>query len=545
MTLTRPPYWIDIRTRKGYGTLNLVDGAKGDSDQVELHQRNCDLRGTILGKIRELDIHRTYLLVEFVEETIHEPLVTMVKEFIRAWQGRDESRQAPLCRQWVALLRLQWVGEVILRHLRGLEMKANTTPMQDGYPWHRMIQQCEEWATGMRSVSFLSDFGDIDESICDADGKGVAAALRAARVEDFWYRLRHDLEAPLDGSVWCSIALRLIEKLSSEAEANTTLEKSPMRIVPEKLLVAAAGAASQIRAQIKSFPVDSEGILFDSGVQAGAHASVKQLPALCKGFFDGNSLNPKGLLAALLDMHSYVDTSLLLDDHQVDPWFSIPVATDARYVMTLYDGFKGGSKFTAIPKSVEDCQKTKAQISETWYLVWQVVFVVHAIAEQYLPREGNAWETYSLEKLCAVVGVDPKLAQAAIDQRITGKTLRIHKRKSIQAQVHSGPNKKAKSKLSNSEFTSVAPRPPAIEISNGPPDEILQIPGGWPPGWTRKVFERQSGASKGHRDRYWYSPKKSYKFRSIKNVLEFLADMVTTGGDEELAHKLYKTRSNK
>jgi hypothetical protein len=49
----------------------------------------------------------------------------------------------------------------------------------------------------------------------------------------------------------------------------------------------------------------------------------------------------------------------------------------------------------------------------------------------------------------------------------------------------------------------------------------------------------------GHRDRYWYSPKMSYKFRSIKNVLEFLSDMVTTGGDEELAYKLYKRRSSK
>jgi Methyl-CpG binding domain len=483
--------------------------------------------------------------MEFIEETVHEPLLMMVKEFIRAWKDGDDSREAPLCRQWVALLRFQWVGEIILRHLHALERKAMTTPMQDGYPWQRMIQQCADWATGMRSMSCLSDFGNIDESICDADGKGISAALRAARLEDFWYRMRHDLEAPLDGSVWCPITLRLIERLSVETEANTAAGKSPMRIAPEKILEAAADAASQISAQIKSFPVDSEGLEFDSGVPAGAHASVKQLPSLCKDFFDGNSLNPKGLLAALLDIHSYVDTSMLIDDHHVDMSFSIPVATDARYVMTQYDTFNEGSELSAIPKSVEDCQKTKAPISETWYLVWQVIFVVHAIAERYLPRESNASEKYSLDKLCTVLGVDTKLAQAAIDQRIRGKTLRIHTRNNTS--VHSGPGHNstmAKDKLSTSEHSTH--RPPAIEISNGPPDEILQVPGGlWPPGWTRKVFERQSGASKGHRDRYWYSPKMGYKFRSIKQVLHFLADMVTTGADEERAYKLYKTRSSK
>ena len=520
-----------------------MDGVKGDSDCVELHQRNCDLRGTIVGKVRELDIHRTYLLVEFIEETIHEPLMTMIKEFIQNWKGPDDSKQVPLSRQWVALLRLQWFGEVILRHLQGLELKAKVSAMQDGYPWQGMIQQCKKWCLGMRSISFLSAFSESGERIRDSDGNCISAALRAARIEDFWYRLRHSLEAPLDRSVWCPIALRLIEKLSGEVEANLASAKPPMHIDPEKILRAASEAACQIKAEIKTFPSKSEGLEFESGVPAGAHASAKQLPSLCKSFFDGNSLNPKGLLASLLDIHAYVDTSVLLDDHHIGQWFSIPISTEARYVMTQYNGFKGGSEMSSIPKSVEACQKTKARLSETWYLVWQVVFVVHAIAQQFLPRESHSLEGYSLEKLCSDFGVDPNVARSAIDQRIQGRTLRIHTRKSNSVHVKQKP--KPTNNRSSLENIPQPPRPPAIEISSGPPDEVLQVLGGWPPGWTRKVFERQSGASKGHRDRYWFSPKMGYKFRSIKNVLQFLADMVTTGGDEELAYKLYKTRSSK
>lgn len=47
----------------------------------------------------------------------------------------------------------------------------------------------------------------------------------------------------------------------------------------------------------------------------------------------------------------------------------------------------------------------------------------------------------------------------------------------------------------------------------GSPTEDLE--GGWPKGWTKKVFERKSGATKGGKDRYWYSPVNGFKFRSM------------------------------
>jgi hypothetical protein len=47
----------------------------------------------------------------------------------------------------------------------------------------------------------------------------------------------------------------------------------------------------------------------------------------------------------------------------------------------------------------------------------------------------------------------------------------------------------------------------------GTPTEDLE--GGWPTGWTKKVFERKSGATKGGKDRYWYSPINGFKLRSM------------------------------
>lgn len=54
-----------------------------------------------------------------------------------------------------------------------------------------------------------------------------------------------------------------------------------------------------------------------------------------------------------------------------------------------------------------------------------------------------------------------------------------------------------------------APEP----VWEGSPTESLE--GGWPLGWKKKIFERKSGATKGGTDRYWYSPIKSFKLRSM------------------------------
>jgi hypothetical protein len=69
------------------------------------------------------------------------------------------------------------------------------------------------------------------------------------------------------------------------------------------------------------------------------------------------------------------------------------------------------------------------------------------------------------------------------------------------------------------------------EIWSGPPNEPLE--GGWPKGWIKRVFVRQSGASKSQEDRYWYPPEsqtngKVHKLRSMKEVERYLVAFKAT-----------------
>lgn len=68
---------------------------------------------------------------------------------------------------------------------------------------------------------------------------------------------------------------------------------------------------------------------------------------------------------------------------------------------------------------------------------------------------------------------------------------------------------------------------------------------GLPLGWTMQIKERSSGASKGHHDRYYYSPVLRKKFRSRVEVELFLRILNDDADlDEEQAYVVYKEVKN-
>lgn len=78
----------------------------------------------------------------------------------------------------------------------------------------------------------------------------------------------------------------------------------------------------------------------------------------------------------------------------------------------------------------------------------------------------------------------------------------------------------------------------AKEVESGPPTEPLE--GGWPAGWIRRTFERQSGGTKGSTDKYWYSPMTNKKFRSMAEIKRFFVHLKACRGDEEAAWMVFK-----
>ena len=117
-------------------------------------------------------------------------------------------------------------------------------------------------------------------------------------------------------------------------------------------------------------------------------------------------------------------------------------------------------------------------------------------------------------------------------------------RQEPSASTHKLPKSK-KGKMAKSELVKQeggqagTARESAKMVFSGLPDEPL--PGGWPDGWTKKVFQRASGESKGHTDRYWFTPINQFKLRSMVEVNKFMQALEQTNGDEVAAKKIFKS----
>jgi len=67
----------------------------------------------------------------------------------------------------------------------------------------------------------------------------------------------------------------------------------------------------------------------------------------------------------------------------------------------------------------------------------------------------------------------------------------------------------------------------------------------WPERWMQKTYERQSGATIGTRDTYWYTPHRGYKLRSTCEISKFLDFMSSYNGDESKAWSKLKGEKQK
>lgn len=512
----------------------MKDGLKSDDDPGARYRRNDELRSIIESRVRDLDLFKTYQMMEFVEETIHQPLLQIIGQFLESSHLSGRAFSVPLCQQFVALLRLRYLGSIISRHLDDLGERLEVICIEKGYPWKGMMKQCKAWAQNFQSILFPSIW-HLDENIKDSNGKSISKALRAEILETTWCNMQRELQAPFDTSMWCPIALQMIDELSMEAFMQTITHGECSVGFREKLYTVAAEAAMEIRREASKTAANSFGLQFASGVASDrASVTASQVTALKPSIFEGHSLNSKGLLARALEMLAYFDCNFLLDDHFAAGQFSLPIEPKKRFLMTKFEGFNNGSRLTSIPTSTDNCEKMLADINVPWYLVWQVVYVATAYAQTHFSSDVLA--SFSLQTLCECVGVDCNLAKAAIERGI--------RREKLAAQIRKRPNggksKKTTTKAKRSSAFGKPIRAHPIEISRGAPDEPLE--GGWPTGWVRKVYERQSGASKGHRDRYWYTPEKKFKLRSMSDVRKFIAYFKTVRS-EDLAWKLLQNKT--
>jgi len=528
-----------IRERKGYGLRNILEGQKGDYDRAAMLQQVFDDRDNIVnllsidayigGKVRlnpEDPLHCSEIVqaIEFIKNDIWAPLSEKLDLFLKTPQTNS-----PLsAQQWIAMRRIQLIRDAFLQCLNNFERGPMKAVKDLGYPYKKSVNYCRDMLSSMESKSF-GRFIRVNEALVDGAGSSIQAALHRETVGEYCYHVKDKVILPFDRALWCPIASKLIEKLcgivSSISSMNgTNLMDTKKKCLHISFLDAAVDSAQDIRKCARSNdPDELSNLAFGSGILVTSHKSnylrnleVSKLP---KFFFFENTTFPKGASAALFEKLAYSDQLILGFEPQVANLKILP-KTEDLFVMIQYTGFHGNDKLRKLgsaPRSLESMTKAYLKANVNWYLVWQVAFVVHAFAQKFLDSN-----IYSLDNLCSALNVDVALVKFAVSRGVT--TNYGHRERKFSSSKTR--------KLNN------AGRPAAKEIWSGAPTE--QIEGGWPPGWTKKVFQRQSGDSKGGTDRYWYTPKHQLKLRSMAEIQRFMKALIQCEGDEVMAYKYRK-----
>mmetsp|Transcript_54578 Transcript_54578/g.132543 ORF Transcript_54578/g.132543 Transcript_54578/m.132543 type:complete len:321 (-) Transcript_54578:1173-2135(-) len=152
-----------------------------------------------------------------------------------------------------------------------------------------------------------------------------------------------------------------------------------------------------------------------------------------------------------------------------------------------------------------------------------------AKASRKSSRESKKTDTYITAASLAVLTIEKDKGT-----RASAKTATAASAKPAAKSKAKTPAAKKTAAAKKGKATAAKPkRASGVLAYEGKPD--VDIEGGWPKGWTMKKYTRMSGATKGGTDRYWFTPEKKYKLRSMVQVKKFIDAMKKgkTKGDEE------------
>jgi hypothetical protein len=529
----------DIRERNGYGLVNLKEGLKGDDDVATRILRNIDERKKMEESLSQIPrLADLFYLLEWLE-AIRSELSKKADEFIQKMEivpaiARDAS--PPLTtKQLIALRRIQWVGGLLRKRLDQLRQQWDE---QDhfrriqGWIAARPVevdQKCEQWISGFRWESYgrLMNLMARFEDLKDSKGKPIKREVEQEVVEEACYETRDRLPRPLFGSLWCKVARQLTMALglavgSHVSNISTTEAAGDVNELLATFVKHAVSAARSIRKDIERRSFDN--LVFDSGMHNELKVAFTDWGSFSgfqasSSFFSENSKTPKGYTASMIEFQAYQDAVELGLEAQVDHKTLRLKCNQTTLVTKLGQSPDGLAAITSsggreelfgFPRQLGTlCSTGKVinhSINDTWYIVWQVVYVVDAFARKFLGHSN-----FSLNDLCSKVGVDIGLAQYAIERGIRTDEDFCKSVSKSEKQQEPRKNKKREKSL----------KPKPIKVS-APPRRSSNAQMFWAAAWPVLKDELGWTMERGNRDNDFYAlPTGVQRGRGFRNRVDF------------------------
>lgn len=527
----------DIRERRGYGIRNAMNGLPSDAVAVARLERSFSDRE---------DATNYFHLA--AEEDAKEKTSTLARQldFLRyEWSLLYPKNGTVRPEQIVALRRISWLANV-LGEIVDSPVQVEPCLAVDIKAWVASVVSCES---------------ELYRNVLQSAANETIEVLKSEIIEEVLYLVRRKMPLVMDTNLYCPIARNLIEDLC--------IQHCEMKSTGRALLKAFVQSGLDAMEEIRKCAAGSDrsGLTFvsretEGTVLCGTSKEILGKVSRTDAFYVQHTTFSKGILTAVAEVKC--EAELLSDappafverliGHQtlMAKWHGNDVhqIMDAQIAALCSIPVDAG---TALPK---------CEVNVDWYTYWQVVWIVHSFAQQFVPNY------YDLTWLCRELGVELLPAQFVAERGVrhystisfddvlrtatNGTTSRRARRR--QQQPPPSPTKtERKEKKERKEKTEKKPRvlekerkektekkekKPRLSISStnswrpsaklkyeGSPIGTYPVEGeDWPAGWTQRTYERASGASKGHEDHYWFPPD-GRKLRSHKEILRYLAKL--------------------
>jgi hypothetical protein len=554
-----------VRERKGYGWSNMNGNAIGDDVFAHSLRRNFQMRVEVENSIKsDLCLQELKEFLDFVNINTWIPLVDLYTN----QANNGEMSDALTATQMKAILRIQWIMHRIQQKLESFQEPASKNNLLEKIIVYNARKT-------LASMQLRSNQLSLAQHIKSSKKSLISKALSDEMIEVVCFDVNEYLPMLFDRSIYCVISCKLITKLCeiiadkcSFGETNKT--GSGMlklnREVFEEFIKVATVAVDAIKDSIVSFREGGDGAglrftntssrkcCFTGTIEQGFKYATQST-----GFFLQHSIISKAVLAALVEKIAYFECLVLGGVEPQWDTYAQPLELPDTVVMVEFTGISSMDVDTDLrsigssPRSVTSARQIGASINTTWYVLWQVFWPVHVFATTFLDNS-----VYSMERLCQEVQLPLSTARYAIANGI-GKSndmidytfIPCCTPKHYHASTLTKKNTSSKTQKSDQPFAHrkhVYNKPttkkdqsvPNIKVAarciyEGP---VQSFPAHIPSeGWIQKTFERQSGASKGSTDSYWFSPQSKYRLRSHREIERFVEALKKFSGDEGAAFK--------
>jgi len=385
------------RERKGYGLANLRGEILGDEDPATRLDRNLFERKEIAKYVNEMQENEVSRSLYFMTSTISDPVMKSLQKYLN--ERPYDPSLIPHPRLWLAKKRMQWLGDRMRRHVQ--QLLANSLSEDQSVLKNllkilktKRLHKFEALPSGCESLEYSKS--------CS-----LGRVFQREVFEELLFDSKVFVMRPFDHSLWCQFSQNLMRRIGCrivdwKISSHETRNKQDL---VNTLFSEALKAKRQIE---KVSFINSENLrqycfkptlLGRDSVDASVD-NIKRAASTDKDFGKVNIFHVPAHVAV-----AYRRT-------KGNENFSKTVNRLCKSSLFLVGKTsKGRSNFVAIEElGLEKNEDLKIPLDINWYVLWQVVLVVHGLAfrcTDWKPPKGRGTEKiYSLEKLCSVLALD-------------------------------------------------------------------------------------------------------------------------------------------